>query len=1036
MLASLKFVERFVTLPRVLSEARTAGGKAFERYDFDLGVLAPLLTRQGFEVESVRIHGEPFDRVVVGRIEKAEPHPKAEKLQVCQVNVGESVLRQIVCGARNARVGLYVAAALPGASLPGGMEIKEAKLRDVESRGMLCSREELGLPVNAETDGDGIWELHVAASCGLPEEHLARLVGVPVFDALALRDTLLELNVTPNRPDVLCHEGVAREIFVGLGFLGLPAQWKTPSFAPRFSASETSVLTDACTRTSVEVGGRTLQATNRLGVSAFFGAVEGVRVVPSPGWLRATLEALGQNAINNVVDASNYVLLAYGQPSHAFDVAKLKGTLTLRAAKEGEVFLALDGKERVLVDTDCVVADDASPQALLGVIGGDLSKVDASTTALVLEFANPHPVAVRRSSRRHGRKTDSSFAFEKGIDVAARFAALCELVGLITETSPVAPTWKGAFGSKISEERDPAGVSFVDDKEMAKTFGPSLGAGCAVDPSVTAVKDCGAHFATAGWLAWSEARSARFACVWNASDLMRVAGAELIDFDKQIWLLGALGFGMQAPFLAGAVGGQTGAGAQAAAQSAGAVRVSFPHWRWHDVSGVADLAEEIVRVVGIDKVPSIPLEGATVAAKDDGHLAALEALAARAAAIGYTEISGYHFMKVDDLERLGLEHVCALGEPLALMNPIIRDQPLMHTTLVPNLLRCAQRNTSFGVKRGLLFHCTRTYQNFDVEGTRVFPSNGEGIGLEARLGELSAAVAASPRGLASLGLADYAPQSAFPYSREPSLALRPAETPRLAGIAFGPREEKQWNNAGPQGWTLLEIASHALECAASLGVTLRLETLGSSHPFAPALHPGRRAAILSDSGAPVGWVGEFHPATLRKFEVTEVTFGFELNLTNLLKEVDLVPRGGGASVGVAAAHEAGTSNVSSGGSGSATTKKRVVAPLRFPAVSRDFAFLLSESVTAGELAAVVKESLTGAAASGVRSLSQVPANLVDIRVFDVFRGKGVPEGHKSVAFNVTVEPCERTLTEKDINWLQARVVESVKERFGGDLRGG
>lgn len=1001
MLASLKFIERFVTLPRVLLEGRTAAGNPFERYDYDLKILAPLLTRQGFEVESVKIHGDGFDRVVVGRIERAEPHPKAEKLQVCFVNVGEGAFRQIVCGARNARPGLYVAVALPGAKLPSGMEIKEAKLRDVESCGMLCSREELGLPMNAQVDGDGIWELHVDAACGLPENELAQLVGLPLFDALSLRDTLLELNVTPNRPDALCHQGVAREIFVGLGFLGIPAEWKSPSFAPRFSVSESAVVVEACTQSSVQLAGKAMHAENRLGVSAFFGALEEVQVVASPGWLRSTLEALGQNSINNVVDASNYVLLAYGQPSHAFDVAKLNGPLVLRAALEGESFVALDGKVRSLAETDCVVADGVAPQALLGVIGGEHSKVDASTKSVVLEFANPHPVAVRRSSRRHGRKTDSSFAFEKGIDVAARFAALCELVGLIAATSPSVPKWKGAFGSRLSAKRDATGVSFVDEPTMARVFGPNLAEGFAVDASVTAVRECGTHFATAGWVAWREVRCAGYLSSWNASDLMRIAGANLVEFEKQVELLEALGFGIESAKSAG---------------SSNSVKVTFPSWRWHDVVGVADLAEEIVRVVGIDKVPSLPLEGAPLLCKDDGHLAALEAVAARAAALGYTEIAGYHFMKACDLERLGLGHLCALGEPLALMNPIIRDQPLMHTTLVPNLLRCAQRNTSFGVKRGLLFHCTRTYQNLDVEGNRVFPANGEGVGLEAilasRPGEGSVATADS--------LFDYSPKSAFPYSREASLAHRPGETPRLAAIAFGPREEKQWYNAGPQAWTLLEIASHALECAASLGVALRLAPLDPAHPFAKALHPGRRAALLSDDGTCVGWVGEFHPAVLRAFEVTETTLGFEMNLTTLMKVSNLVP--------VLTQHNAESNSVS--------LTKRVVAPLRFPAVSRDFAFLLPESVTAGELASVVCVALTGEADFGVKSLLQVPARLVDVRVFDVFRGKGVPEGQKSVAFNVTVEPVERTLTEKDIHWLQSKVLESVKERFGGDLRGG
>jgi phenylalanyl-tRNA synthetase beta chain len=320
----------------------------------------------------------------------------------------------------------------------------------------------------------------------------------------------------------------------------------------------------------------------------------------------------------------------------------------------------------------------------------------------------------------------------------------------------------------------------------------------------------------------------------------------------------------------------------------------------------------------------------------------------------------------------------------------------MHTTLFANLLRCAGRNASFGVNRGMLFHSTRTYQNLDVDGNRVFAGNGSDLGLAT--GALATRES----------LREYAPQRSYPYSREATLAGRPAETPRLGGVAFGAREEKAWHNSGASAWTLLEIAAHALACAQAMGVALRLEEMPSDHPIALALHPGRRAALMTPHGEPAGWVGEVHPAALRAFDVPVHTLGFELNLAVVME--------------AARAGEA--------------TRKRVVAPLRFPPVSRDFAFLLSEKVEAGGLSEVVREALTGSSEPGVRSLSQVPARLVEVKVFDVYRGKGVPSGFKSVAFNVTVEPLERTLTDKDIQWLQGRVVECVVGRLEGELRGG
>lgn len=244
MLVSLNFVEKFITLPKLTTQI-SVHGKNLEHKFFDLEKISPILTRQGFEVEDARVHGAGLETVVVGRIDKIEPHPTANKLQVCQVNIGKEELLQIVCGAANARLGLYVAVALIGTKLPNGIQINSTVLRGVESHGMLCSREELGLPIHSEIDGNGIWEIEVDGQGGKSKEELAHNLGTPLFYALCLYDVILDLAVTPNRPDMLCHEGVARELAAGFQFVKIPFERKNPSFAAHSKVAEQTIKNDA-----------------------------------------------------------------------------------------------------------------------------------------------------------------------------------------------------------------------------------------------------------------------------------------------------------------------------------------------------------------------------------------------------------------------------------------------------------------------------------------------------------------------------------------------------------------------------------------------------------------------------------------------------------------------------------------------------------------------------------------------------------------------------------------------------------------------
>jgi phenylalanyl-tRNA synthetase beta chain len=372
----------------------------------DLGGIAPdefakRLTAVGLEVEAVERTGGGLEGVVAARIVAAEPHPNAEKLSVTRVEAGKDEL-QIVCGARNWQVGDVVPLATVGTTLPGGQRIEKAKLRGVESSGMLCSAKELGL---AE-DAGGLLLL---------DRKIAP--GTPIAKALALEDVLFEVNVTPNRPDCLSHIGIAREVAAILGQKPkLPVPRLTEQGPPAKSAVKVRIEDpDRCARYAARV-------------------VEGVRIGPSPLWLARRLESCGVRSISNVVDATNFVLLELGHPLHAFDLDRVAGhEIVVRTARPGEKLTTLDGKERELSTEDLLIADRDRGSALAGVMGGGDSEISAGTTRVLLESAWFEPGGVRRTSRRHGLKTEASYRFERGADPGMVIPAVDRCAALIAE---------------------------------------------------------------------------------------------------------------------------------------------------------------------------------------------------------------------------------------------------------------------------------------------------------------------------------------------------------------------------------------------------------------------------------------------------------------------------------------------------------------------------------------------------------------------------------------------------------------------------
>ncbi|RYD17994.1 MAG: phenylalanine--tRNA ligase subunit beta, partial [Verrucomicrobiaceae bacterium] len=358
-----------------------------------------LFTFAGVEVEGIVSKGISSEKIVVAQIMEAVQHPNADKLKVTQVDAGEGQLRQIVCGAKNYKVGDKVPCCLPGAELPGGFTIGETKMRGVESKGMLAAASEIGLPEGE----DGLLILPPDSEIGKPVKQL--------FDC----DTLLELEVTPNRPDLLSHRGMGRELATLL---------KTPFLPLEIPARDTAPATD-------------VQIDAPEGCP-FYTAVRisGVTVKESPAWLKQRLESIGLRPINNIVDVTNYVLHELGQPLHAFDSAKLSGKIIVRKANEGENFLALDDSKHVLTTDDLLISDESGAAlALAGVMGGAESGVTETTTDILLESAYFVPQGIRRTSRRTALSSDSSYRFERGVDPAGVVTASSLAVKLILETA-------------------------------------------------------------------------------------------------------------------------------------------------------------------------------------------------------------------------------------------------------------------------------------------------------------------------------------------------------------------------------------------------------------------------------------------------------------------------------------------------------------------------------------------------------------------------------------------------------------------------
>jgi phenylalanyl-tRNA synthetase beta chain len=383
--------------------------RRYVRIDEDASTLARDLTMFGVNVEGIESVAPPFTGVVFGKVLEVGKHPGADRLSLCSVDVGGQRPLAIVCGAPNVAAGMRVAVAVEGAVLAGGLKIKRSKIRGVVSEGMICSESELGL----SDEHSGIMSLDFDAK---PGTNLEGRLGQP--------EHVFDLEVTPNRPDLLCHLGIAREI---------AALYRRKLVLPDLF----EISAGAGFNLKVESGVDCARYT-----AAF---VDGVTVGPSPAWMQKLLASVGLGTINNIVDATNFVLMELGQPLHAFDRDRLgRDAIVVRRAKKGEKIVTLDGVERELDPEILVIADDSAPVAVAGVMGGRESEVTAATKRLVIESAMFDPRLVRHARQRLKLETEASYRFEREADVGVMMDAAARACELIREMGAGAPAPKCA----------------------------------------------------------------------------------------------------------------------------------------------------------------------------------------------------------------------------------------------------------------------------------------------------------------------------------------------------------------------------------------------------------------------------------------------------------------------------------------------------------------------------------------------------------------------------------------------------------------
>jgi phenylalanyl-tRNA synthetase beta chain len=790
--------------------------------DASLGEIVDKLTMIGLEVENVEDKADLLKPFVIASVISAEKHPNADRLKVCMVDIGDGNPIQVVCGAPNARTGMKGVFSAPGTFIPGkNITLTVGTIRGVESRGMLCSAAELMI----SDDHEGVIDLPADAP-----------VGKSYVEWAGASEPVIEINLTPNRPDCTGVSGIARDL--GATSIGTYND-KIPKPAKSSFPCPVKVTLDF---------GKTPSLCPAFGLRL----VRGVKNGPSPDWLQKQLTAIGLRPINALVDITNFITFDRGRPLHVFDADKVHGNLAVRRAKNGEKLLALDGKTYTLDEAVCVIADEKGVESLSGIMGGEATGCSETTTNVLVESALWDEFNIAQTGRKLGINSDARYRFERGVDPAFM------LPGLELATQMVLDLC-GGEASEIIVAGDPTPKEKIIDFPLSEL------------PRLTGLK-------------------------LPLADLRRV--------------LEKLGF-----FTAG---------------QGERVKVAVPSWR-PDIHGRADIVEELVRIVGVDRVPS------TRFAREQARKPVLTAIQNRTrkakralAARGLLEAVTWSFVSKREAELFG-----GGGPELALANPIAAELSDMRPSLIPGLIMAAQRNADRAFPDTAVF-----------EVGQIFKGDKPADQLTAASG--------LRRGLA-----------------------RPSGSGRHWSDKSGPVD-------------VFDVKADAFAVLAASGTPMQaLQVV----PGGPAwFHPGRSGTIQIGPQNVLGHFGELHPRAVAGLKAEGPLVAFEVILEKI-PEPKARP----------------------------TRARPLLDVSPFQPVERDFAFVVDSSVKAADI---------------VRTAQNADKKLIsNVVVFDVYEGKGIDPGKKSIAIAVTIQPREKTMTDAEIEALAGKIVAEVTKRTGGVLRG-
>ena len=777
----------------------------------DIGEVTPreyseALTMSGSKVEGYDVEGSELSNIVVGKINKIEKHPDADKLQVCMVDVGKDEDIQIVTAATNISVGDYVPVALDNSIIHGGQKIRKGKLRGVVSNGMFCSVAELGVTVGdfpyAIEDGIMILE-------GTPK------VGTDIREAIGLNDTVVEFEITSNRPDCLSVIGLARETAVTFG---KELKLHTPEVKGNEGDANDLLKVD------IEADDLCYRYCAKI--------VKNVKIGPSPDFIRERLRASGVRPINNIVDITNYVMLEYGQPMHAFDLRYVKDShIIVRRAKSGEAITTLDGVERKLSDNMLVIADSRAPVAVAGVMGGEYSGIMDDTATIVFESACFNGASVRTTARDLGMRTDASARFEKELDPNNCMPALmraCELV------------------------------------EM-------LGAG----EVMGGVIDC------------DKSSHAERKIPFIPEQINKFLGTD-ISRERMVEILESLDIriedGMCIP----------------------------PSYRG-DLEHKADIAEEVARIYGYDKIATTEIRGSSQGGLNEEQKFS-KIIDSVMIGSGYYQIITYSFISPKMYDKICLDEASPLRDSIVISNPLGEDSSIMRTTAIPSMLETLARNYNNRNQSAALYEIAKEYVKTDD--------------------------------------------------------VMPKEPKKLVIGRYGD---------GVDFYTVKSVVETVFEHAGIKNAVIE------SASDDPTFHPGRFARYKIGDRV-IAILGQVHPHVQDNFGIGTPVYIASIDFDMLFEKSNF---------------------------------EKNYAPLpKYPSTERDIALVCDADTEVQSLKDIIE------------SASKLTR---EVKLFDVYSGSQIPEGKKSVAFNIIFRADDRTLTDEECDNAVKKIMKALAAS-GAELR--